>query len=114
MVCIGRYAHPHRPTQTSVPTDADIRTDRRRHPHRPTQTSAPTDTDIRTDRYRHPHRPIQTSAPTDADYFSTMLSMYLHTMLMPFRLSPPSGMMTCAKRFVGSMNCSCIGLSTFR
>ena len=24
--------------------------------------------------------------------FSTMLSMYLHTMLMPFRLSPPSGM----------------------
>ena len=27
----------------SAPTDADIRTDRRRHPHRPTQTSAPTD-----------------------------------------------------------------------
>ena len=26
---------PHRPTQTSAPTDADIRTDRRRHLHRP-------------------------------------------------------------------------------
>ena len=34
----------------SAPTDADIRTDRRRHPHRPTQTSAPTDADVRTDR----------------------------------------------------------------
>ena len=33
-----------------APTDADIRTDRRRHPHRPTQTSAPTDADIRIDR----------------------------------------------------------------
>ena len=52
---------------SSAPTDADIRTDRRRHPHRPTQTSAPTDADIRTDRRRHPHRPTQTSAPTDAD-----------------------------------------------
>ena len=40
----------HRPTQTSAPTDADIRTDRRRHPYRPTQTSAPTDADICTDR----------------------------------------------------------------
>ena len=49
----------HRPTQTSAPTDADIRIDRRRHPHRPTQTSAPTDADIRTDRRRHPHRPTQ-------------------------------------------------------
>ncbi|WP_278680634.1 hypothetical protein [Leyella stercorea] len=36
---------PHRPTQTSAPTDADIRIDRRRHPHRPTQTSASTDAD---------------------------------------------------------------------
>ena len=36
---------PHRPTQTSAPTGADIRTDRRRHPHRPTQTSASTDAD---------------------------------------------------------------------
>ncbi|WP_288611056.1 hypothetical protein [Leyella stercorea] len=35
----------HRPTQTSAPTDADIRTDRRRHPYRPTQTSASTDAD---------------------------------------------------------------------
>ncbi|WP_417468314.1 hypothetical protein [Leyella stercorea] len=35
----------HRPTQTSVSTDADIRTDRRRHPHRPTQMSASTDAD---------------------------------------------------------------------
>ncbi|WP_278818642.1 hypothetical protein [Leyella stercorea] len=34
-----------RSTQTSAPTGADIRTDRRRHPHRPTQTSAPTDAD---------------------------------------------------------------------
>ena len=40
----------HRPTQTSAPTDADIRIDRRRHPHRPTRTSAPTGADIRTDR----------------------------------------------------------------
>uniref|UniRef100_UPI003FD71F1C hypothetical protein n=1 Tax=Leyella stercorea TaxID=363265 RepID=UPI003FD71F1C len=44
-----------------------VRTDRRRHPHRPTQTSASTDADIRTDRRRRPHRPTQTSAPTDAD-----------------------------------------------
>ncbi|WP_419514545.1 hypothetical protein [Leyella stercorea] len=43
------------------------RIDRRRHPHRPTQTSAPTDADIRTDRRRHPHRPTQTSVSTDAD-----------------------------------------------
>ncbi|WP_302293576.1 hypothetical protein [Leyella stercorea] len=43
------------------------RIDRRRHPHRPTQTSAPTDADIRIDRRRHPHRPAQTSASTDAD-----------------------------------------------
>ncbi|WP_278789798.1 hypothetical protein [Leyella stercorea] len=43
------------------------RIDRRRHPHRPTQTSASTDADIRIDRRRHPHRPTQTSAPTDAD-----------------------------------------------
>ena len=40
----------HRPTQTSAPTDADIRIDRRRHPHRPTQTSVSTDADIRIDR----------------------------------------------------------------
>ena len=40
----------HRPTQTSAPTDADIRTDRRGHPHRPTRTSASTDADIRIDR----------------------------------------------------------------
>ena len=37
---------------SSAPTDADIRTDRRRHPHRPTQTSASTDADIRTNRRR--------------------------------------------------------------
>ncbi|WP_278927168.1 hypothetical protein [Leyella stercorea] len=35
----------HRPTQTSAPTDADIRIDRRRHPHRPAQTSVSTDAD---------------------------------------------------------------------
>ena len=44
------FFSPHRPTQTSAPTDADIRTDRRRHPHRPTQTSVSTDADVRTDR----------------------------------------------------------------
>ncbi|WP_278697461.1 hypothetical protein [Leyella stercorea] len=33
-----------------APTDADIRTDRRRHPYRPTQTSASTDADVRIDR----------------------------------------------------------------
>ncbi|WP_278797423.1 hypothetical protein [Leyella stercorea] len=50
----------------SAPTDADIRTDRRRHPHRPTQTSVTTDADIRNDRRRHPYRPTQTSVSTDA------------------------------------------------
>ena len=35
---------------SSAPTDADIRIDRRRHPHRPTQTSVSTDADIRTNR----------------------------------------------------------------
>ncbi|WP_278888527.1 hypothetical protein [Leyella stercorea] len=44
------FFSPHRPTQTSAPTDADIRIDRRRHPHRPTQTSVSTDADIRIDR----------------------------------------------------------------
>ncbi|WP_281531817.1 hypothetical protein [Leyella stercorea] len=39
-----------RPTQTYAPTDADVRTDRRRCPHRPTQMSASTDADVRTDR----------------------------------------------------------------
>ncbi|WP_443876236.1 hypothetical protein [Leyella stercorea] len=54
-------------------------TDRRRHPHRPTQTSASTDADIRTDRRRHPHRPTQTSAPTDADASScnVLLSKFI-------------------------------------
>ena len=44
------FFSPHRPTQMSAPTDADIRIDRRRHPHRPTQTSASTDADVRIDR----------------------------------------------------------------
>ncbi|WP_444302989.1 hypothetical protein [Leyella stercorea] len=35
---------------SSAPTDADIRTDRRRHTHRPTQTYSPNDADIRIDR----------------------------------------------------------------
>ncbi|WP_302405915.1 hypothetical protein [Leyella stercorea] len=35
----------HRPTQTSAPTDADVRTDRRRCSYRPTQMSASTDAD---------------------------------------------------------------------
>ena len=52
VIRIDRRRHPHRPTQTSAPTDADIRTDRRRHPYRPTQTSVSTDADIRTDRRR--------------------------------------------------------------
>ena len=33
-----------------APTDADIRTDRRRHPYRPTRMSVSTDADVRTDR----------------------------------------------------------------
>ncbi|WP_302427302.1 hypothetical protein [Leyella stercorea] len=53
------FFSPHRPTQTSAPTDADIRIDRRRHPHRPTQTSVSTDADIRIDRRGHPHRPTR-------------------------------------------------------
>ena len=44
------FFSPHRPTQTSAPTDADVRIDRRRRPHRPTQTSVSTDADIRIDR----------------------------------------------------------------
>ncbi|WP_278909551.1 hypothetical protein [Leyella stercorea] len=36
-VCLCYVCHPHRPTQTSAPTDADIRIDRRRHPYRPTR-----------------------------------------------------------------------------
>ncbi|WP_278906019.1 hypothetical protein [Leyella stercorea] len=43
MTIVLGFCHPHRPMQTSAPTDADVRTDRRRRPHRPTQTSAPTD-----------------------------------------------------------------------
>ena len=43
------------------------------HPHRPSQTSASTVADIRVDRCRHPRRPLQTSASTVAhdaqDYF---------------------------------------------
>ena len=36
-VCLCYVCHPHRPTQTSAPTDADIRIDRRGHPHQSTQ-----------------------------------------------------------------------------
>ncbi|WP_302292478.1 hypothetical protein [Leyella stercorea] len=50
MTIVLGFCHPHRSMQTSAPTDADIRTDRRRHPHRPMQMSAPTDADVRTDR----------------------------------------------------------------
>ena len=46
-----------------------IRIDRRRHPHRPTQTSAPTDADIRTDRRGCSYRPAQMLVTTDADDF---------------------------------------------
>ncbi|WP_419521124.1 hypothetical protein [Leyella stercorea] len=35
----------HRPTQTSAPTDADIRTDRRRCSYRPTRMLVTTDAD---------------------------------------------------------------------
>ncbi|WP_278912260.1 hypothetical protein [Leyella stercorea] len=34
-----------RPTQTYAPTDADVRTDRRRCPHRPTRMLVSTDAD---------------------------------------------------------------------
>ncbi|WP_444302523.1 hypothetical protein [Leyella stercorea] len=53
------FFSPHRPTQMSAPTDADVRTDRRRRPHRPTQTSVSTDADIRTDRRRCSYRPTR-------------------------------------------------------
>ena len=64
-----------------------IRTDRRRHPHRPTQTSAPTDADIRIDRRRHPHRPTRmaflllymrsgTSMPSSAMPFFSVLPTF--------------------------------------
>ena len=36
---------PHRPTQMSASTDADVRIDRRRCPYRPTQMSVSTDAD---------------------------------------------------------------------
>ncbi|WP_334106151.1 hypothetical protein [Leyella stercorea] len=39
------FADPHRPTQMSASTDADVRIDRRRCPYRPTQMSASTDAD---------------------------------------------------------------------
>uniref|UniRef100_UPI003FF0B07D hypothetical protein n=1 Tax=Leyella stercorea TaxID=363265 RepID=UPI003FF0B07D len=48
-----------------------IRIDRRRCPHRPTQMSVSTDADVRIDRRRCPHRPTQMSASTDADGFFT-------------------------------------------
>ncbi|WP_455513184.1 hypothetical protein [Leyella stercorea] len=86
-VCLCYVCHPRRPTQTSAPTDADIRTDRRRHPHRPTQTSASTDADIRTDRRRHPYRPTRmaflllymrsgTSMPSSAMPFFSVLPTF--------------------------------------
>ncbi|WP_302292657.1 hypothetical protein [Leyella stercorea] len=86
-MCLCYVCHPHRPTQTSAPTDADIRTDRRRHPHRPTQTSASTDADIRTDRRGHPHRPTRmaflllymrsgTSMPSSAMPFFSVLPTF--------------------------------------
>ncbi|WP_302292810.1 hypothetical protein [Leyella stercorea] len=37
MIRIDRRRCPHRPTQMSASTGADVRIDRRRHPHRPTQ-----------------------------------------------------------------------------
>ncbi|WP_302403065.1 hypothetical protein [Leyella stercorea] len=37
MIRIDRRRRPHRPTQMSASTDADVRIDRRRHPHRPTR-----------------------------------------------------------------------------
>ena len=86
-VCLCYVCHPHRPTQTSAPTDADIRTDRRRHPCRPTQTSAPTDADIRIDRRGHPYRPTRmaflllymrsgTSMPSSAMPFLSVLPTF--------------------------------------
>ena len=64
-----------------------IRTDRRRHPHRPTQTSAPTDADIRIDRRGHPYRPTRmaflllymrsgTSMPSSAMPFFSVLPTF--------------------------------------
>ena len=46
-----------------------IRIDRRRHPHRPTQTSAPTDADARNDRRGCSYRPTRMLVTTDADDF---------------------------------------------
>ncbi|WP_302823959.1 hypothetical protein [Leyella stercorea] len=37
MVRIDRRRRPHRPTQMSASTGADVRIDRRRCPHRPTR-----------------------------------------------------------------------------
>ncbi|WP_417096321.1 hypothetical protein [Leyella stercorea] len=44
-----------------------IRVDRRRRPHRPTQMSVSTDADVRIDRRRRPYRPMRMSVLTDAD-----------------------------------------------
>ncbi|WP_418937205.1 hypothetical protein [Leyella stercorea] len=52
-----------------------VRIDRRRRPHRPTQTSASTGADVRIDRRRCPHRPAQMSASTDADAQSCTFAM---------------------------------------
>ncbi|WP_370790106.1 hypothetical protein [Leyella stercorea] len=50
LIRIDRRRCPHRPTQMSASTDADVRIDRRRCPHRPTQMSVSTDADVRIDR----------------------------------------------------------------
>ncbi|WP_278818154.1 hypothetical protein [Leyella stercorea] len=45
-------ADPHRPTQMSASTDADVRIDRCRCSYRPMQMSVSTDADVRVDRRR--------------------------------------------------------------
>ncbi|WP_278519822.1 hypothetical protein [Leyella stercorea] len=50
LIRIDRRRYPHRPTQMSASTDADVRIDRRRCPYRPTQMSVSTDADVRVDR----------------------------------------------------------------
>ena len=45
VICIDRRRCSYRPTQTSAPTDADIRTDRRGCSYRPTRMLVTTDAD---------------------------------------------------------------------
>ncbi|WP_216589871.1 hypothetical protein, partial [Leyella stercorea] len=61
LCCTFLYTHAAliHPFLLFAPTDADIRTDRRRCPHRPAQMSVSTDADVRIDRRGCSYRPTR-------------------------------------------------------